>query len=284
MENNVIELKGLCKHYKDFALKDLTLSLPAGCILGLVGENGAGKSTTIRLIMDAIRRDAGQVTVLGVDNQSPDFLRVKEDIGVVLDETCVPEVITAKQLGKIMAGTYQNWDQAAYGKWLEKFRLPLDKKFKDYSRGMTMKLGIAVALSHHAKLLLLDEATSGLDPMVRDELLDVFADFAVEDGHAVLLSSHIVSDLEKICDYIAFLHKGRLVLCEEKDVLLDRYGILKCTREQMRNVPSEAVHSMRIGAYGAEALVEREFMPGDLLVERATLEDIILYLSKEEDQ
>ena len=284
MENNVIELKGLCKHYKDFALKDLTLSLPAGCILGLVGENGAGKSTTIRLIMDAIRRDAGQVTVLGVDNQSPDFLRVKEDIGVVLDETCVPEVITAKQLGKIMAGTYQNWDQAAYGKWLEKFRLPLDKKFKDYSRGMTMKLGIAVALSHHAKLLLLDEATSGLDPMVRDELLDVFADFAVEDGHAVLLSSHIVSDLEKICDYLAFLHKGRLVLCEEKDVLLDRYGILKCTREQMRNVPSEAVHSMRIGAYGAEALVEREFMPGDLLVERATLEDIILYLSKEEDQ
>jgi len=284
MENNVIEIKGLTKRYKGFALEDLNLELPAGCILGLVGENGAGKSTTIRLIMDAVSRDAGQVTVLGVDNQSPDFLRVKEDVGVVLDETCVPEVITARQLGKIMSGIYVNWDQGAYDSWLEKFRLPPDKKFKEYSRGMTMKLGIAAALSHHAKLLLLDEATSGLDPMVRDELLDVFADFAAEDGHAVLLSSHIVSDLEKICDYIAFLHKGRLVLCEEKDVLLDRYGILKCTKEQIRNVPSEAVHSMRVGSYGAEALVERDFMPKDLLVERATLEDIILYLSKEKDQ
>ena len=284
MENSVIEIKGLTKRYKGFALENLNLELPAGCILGLVGENGAGKSTTIRLIMDAISRDAGQVTVLGVDNRSPDFLRTKEDIGVVLDETCIPEVITAKQLGKIMAGTYRNWDRAAYDKWLDKFQLPPDKKFKDYSRGMTMKLGIAAALSHHAKLLLLDEATSGLDPMVRDELLDVFADFAVEDGHAVLLSSHIVSDLEKICDYIAFLHKGRLVLCEEKDALLDRYGILKCTKDQIKNVPSEAVHSMRVGPYGAEALVERDFMPKDLLVERATLEDIILYLSKEADQ
>lgn len=284
MENNVIEIKGLTKCYKGFALENLNLELPAGCILGLVGENGAGKSTTIRLIMDAISRDAGQVTVLGVDNQSPDFLHTKEDIGVVLDETCIPEIITARQLGKIMAGTYRNWDQDAYDKWLDKFQLPGDKKFKDYSRGMTMKLGIAAALSHHAKLLLLDEATSGLDPMVRDELLDVFADFAVEDGHAVLLSSHIVSDLEKICDYIAFLHKGRLVLCEEKDALLDRYGILKCTKEQIKNVPSEAVHSMRVGPYGAEALVERSYMPKDLLVERATLEDIILYLSKERDQ
>lgn len=284
MENNVVEIKGLCKRYQDFALEHLDLVLPAGCILGLVGENGAGKSTTIRLIMDAVSRDAGQITVLGTDNKSPDFIRTKEEIGVVLDETCVPEIITAKQLGKIMAGTYRNWDQTVYEKWLDKFRLPGGKKFKDYSRGMTMKLGIAVALSHHAKLLLLDEATSGLDPMVRDELLDVFADFAVEDGHAVLLSSHIVSDLEKICDYIAFLHKGKLVLCEEKDVLLDRYGILKCTKEQARNVPSEAVHSMRVGTYGVEALVERERVPRGLLVERATLEDIILYLSKEEDK
>ena len=246
-----------------------------------MGENGAGKSTTIRLIMDALERDSGTVKVLGVDNQSQAFLDVKGEIGVVLDETYVPEVITAKQMGKIMAGTFKNWDQAAYDGWLERFRLPRDKKFKDYSRGMTMKLGIAAALSHHAKLLLLDEATGGLDPMVREELLEVFADFAAQDGHAVLLSSHIVSDLERICDYIAFLHKGRLLLCEEKDVLLDRYGVLKCTREQLANIPQEAIHGKRVGNYGVEALVERGFMPRDAVVDRANLEDIILYLSKE---
>ncbi|MDE7246030.1 MAG: ABC transporter ATP-binding protein [Oscillospiraceae bacterium] len=282
MESNIVEIKGLSKHYKDFSLENLNLNLPAGCILGLVGENGAGKSTTIRLIMDAIGRDAGTITVFGMDNQSPDFIRLKEDIGVVLDETYVPEIITAKQLGKIMSGTYRHWDQNAYDGWLKKFGLPPDKKFKDYSRGMTMKLGIAAALSHGAKLLLLDEATSGLDPMVRDELLDVFADFAVQDGHAVLLSSHIVSDLEKICDYIAFLHQGKLVLCEEKDVLLDRYGILKCSKEEFGTVPENAVHGVRNGTYGVEALVERDRVRGGLLVERATLEDIILYLSKED--
>ena len=284
METNAIEIKGLTKHYKDFSLENLDLTLPAGCVLGLVGENGAGKSTTIRLIMDALERDGGTVSVLGVDNQSKAFQDLKEDIGVVLDETFVPEILSAKQLGKIMAGTFRNWDQAAYDGWLNRLGLPQDKKLKDYSRGMTMKLGIAAALSHGARLLLLDEATGGLDPMVREELLEVFADFAAEEGHAVLLSSHIVSDLERICDYIAFLHKGKLMMCEEKDVLLDRYGILKCTREQLRNIPEEAVHGKRVGAYGVEALVEREYMPRDVVVDRAALEDIILYLSKEERQ
>ena len=281
MESNVIEIRGLCKHYRDFSLDHLDLDLPAGCVLGLVGENGAGKSTTIRLIMDALERDGGTVSVLGVDNKSPAFMDVKQDVGVVLDETCVPEVINARQLGKIMAGTYKNWDQAAYEGWIERFRLPADKKVKDYSRGMTMKLGIAAALSHNAKLLLLDEATGGLDPMVREELLEVFADFAAQDGHGVLLSSHIVSDLERICDYIAFLHKGKLVLCEEKDVLLDKYAVLKCTKEQLANIPQEAVHGKRVGTYGVEALVERELVPNGLVLDRAALEDIILYMVKE---
>lgn len=284
MESNAIEIRSLCKHYKGFSLDDLNLDLPYGCVLGLVGENGAGKSTTIRLIMDALERDGGTVSVLGADNQSKEFLDLKEDIGVVLDETFVPEVINAKQLGKIMAGTYQNWDQSVYDGWIRRFDLPPDKKFKDYSRGMTMKLGIAAALSHHPRLLLLDEATGGLDPMVREELLEVFADFAAEEGHAVLLSSHIVSDLERICDYIAFLHKGRLVLCEEKDLLLDKYGILKCSKEQLANIPEEAIHGRRVGTYGVEALVEREFMPRDAVVDRASLEDIILYMVKGEQK
>ena len=284
MESNAIEIRGLTKRYKDFTLENLNLDLPYGCILGLVGENGAGKSTTIRLIMDALDRDGGDVSVLGTDNRSREFLNLKEEIGVVLDETFVPEVINAKQMGRIMAGTYKNWDQAAYDGWIRRFDLPLDKKFKDYSRGMTMKLGIAAALSHHPRLLLLDEATGGLDPMVREELLETFADFAAEEGHAVLLSSHIVSDLERICDYIAFLHKGKLALCEEKDVLLDKYGILKCSREQLANIPEEAVHGKRVGTYGVEALVEREFMPRDTVVDRASLEDIILYMVKGEQK
>lgn len=281
---NAIEIKGLTKRYKDFALEGLDLTLPMGCVLGLVGANGAGKSTTIRLIMDAMERDGGTVEVLGVDNKSQEFQKVKEEVGVVLDETCVPEFITARQLGKIMADTYRNWEQDAYERWLDKFQLPGNKEFKEYSRGMTMKLGIAAALSHRARLLLLDEATSGLDPMVREELLEVFADFAAQDGHAVLISSHIVSDLEKICDYVAFLEKGRLVLCEEKDVLLDRYGILKCGREDLNRVDPAALHGVRLGQYGAEALVERDRAPRDMVVDRATLEDIILHLAKEEEQ
>ena len=282
MDTNAIEIRGLSKRYKGFSLDNLNLDLPYGCVLGLVGENGAGKSTTIRLIMDALERDGGTVSVLGADNKSREFLDLKEDIGVVLDETFVPEILTAKQLGRIMAGTFRRWDQGAYEGWMKRLELPWDKKFKEYSRGMTMKLGIAAALSHHPRLLLLDEATGGLDPMIREELLEVFADFAAEDGHAVLLSSHIVSDLERICDYIAFLHKGKLVLCEEKDVLLDRYGILKCSREQLKNIPEEAVHGKRVGTYGVEALVEREFMPRDAVVDRPTLEDIILYMVKAE--
>ena len=281
---NAIEIKGLTKQYKDFTLGPVDLALPMGCVLGLVGENGAGKSTTIRLIMNAVSRDGGQVQVMGMDNQSPEFREMKENVGVVLDETCVPEFITAKQLGKILAGAYRNWDEAAYNSWLNRFQLPLNKKYKEYSRGMTMKLGIAAALSHGAKLLLLDEATSGLDPMVREELLEVFADFAAQDDHAVLISSHIVSDLEKICDYIAFIHKGKLRLCEEKDLLLERYGLLKCSPQELAAVDPAVVHGKRIGEYGAEALVDRDRAPRNLLVERPTLEDIILYLAKEEVQ
>lgn len=281
---NAIEIKGLTKEYKDFTLGPMDLTLPMGCVLGLVGENGAGKSTTIRLIMNAVSRDGGEVTVMGLDNLSPEFRQMKESIGVVLDETCVPEFITARQLGKILAGAYRNWDEGAYHSWLNRFQLPLNKKYKEYSRGMTMKLGIAAALSHGAKLLLLDEATSGLDPMVREELLEVFAEFAAQDDHGVLISSHIVSDLEKICDYIAFIHRGKLMLCEEKDLLLERYGLLKCSPQELAAVDPAVVHGKRIGEYGAEALVDRDRAPRNLLVERPTLEDIILYLAKEEVQ
>ena len=205
---NAIELHGLTKEYPGFRLGSLDLTLPSGSIMGLVGENGAGKSTTIKLIMNAVHRDSGVVSVLGVDNQSAAFHAIKEDIGIVLDEAYFSEVLNANDVGRIMANTYRQWEQETYEGYLQRFGLPRSKAFKDFSRGMKMKLAIAVALSHQAKLLILDEATSGLDPMVRDEILDIFNEYTRQEDRSILLSSHIVSDLEKICDYIAFLHKG----------------------------------------------------------------------------
>ena len=277
---NAIEIKGLTKQYQGFRLGSYDLTLPSGCILGLVGENGAGKSTTIRLIMDAITRDAGTISVLGVDNRSPEFAGVKEDIGVVLDEAYFPEVLSAANVGKIMACTYRRWDMEKYRRYLTRFDLDDRKLIRDYSRGMRMKLAIAVALSHDPKLLILDEATSGLDPMVRDEILDIFNEFTRDPGHSILLSSHIVSDLEKICDYIAFLHKGKLMLCEEKDQLLEEYALVHLSAERFADLPEDSIVGRKNGRFGVEALVLRSRVPQDLPVEHTNLEDIILFMAK----
>ncbi len=277
---NAIEIENLTKRYSGFTLDHIRFSLPSGSILGLVGENGAGKSTTINLIMDAISRDEGTVRVLGVDNQSPDFLKVKEEIGVVLDEAYFPEVIMPKNVNAIMKHTYQNWDEACYFRYLRTFNLPQTKVFKDFSRGMKMKLAIAVAMSHNPKLLILDEATSGLDPIVRDEMLDIFNEFTRDESHSILLSSHIVSDLEKICDYIAFIHNGKLLFCEEKDRLLEQYAIVKMSRSDFSAIPTQAVKSKKEGAFGVEALVNKSSVANELVTEHTSLEDIIVFLAK----
>lgn len=206
---NALEIRGLTKHFADFTLDDLNLTLPEGCILGLIGENGAGKSTTIRLILGMLRADSGTVTILGQDSRENPVL-TKQDIGVVLDEVGIPECMTPKQVGKVMANVFLRWNAETYQGLLTRFSLPENKKFKEFSKGMKMKLGLAVALSHEAKLLILDEATGGLDPVVRDEVVDMLAEFTRDETHAILISSHIVSDLEKLCDYVAFLHKGKL--------------------------------------------------------------------------
>lgn len=278
---NAVEIKGLCKSYEGFKLDNLSLVLPSGCIMGLVGENGAGKSTTIRLIMDAIERDAGTVTVLGTDNKSLEFRARKEDIGVVLDEAYFPEVLTPKNVNSVMKNTYRNWDESCFFSYMARFSLPLKKPFKDYSRGMKMKLAIAVALSHDPKLLILDEATSGLDPMVRDEMLDLFNDFTRDETHSILLSSHIVSDLEKICDYIAFIHRGKLLFSEEKDGLLEQYGIVRLPKAAFEAVPPEAVKGKKVTNFGVEALVLKDRISRTIASERPSIEDIILFLAKE---
>lgn len=277
---NAIELDGITKRYDGFLLDNVSFSLPRGAILGLVGENGAGKSTTIKLIMNAIQRDSGVIRVLGEDNTSKAFADIKQDIGIVLDEAYYPEVLNAAQVGAVMKRTYLRWDETAYQNHLKLLDIPLKKQFREFSRGMKMKLAIAVALSHQPKLLILDEATSGLDPMVRDEILTLFNDFTRDEEHSILLSSHIVSDLEKVCDYIAFLHKGKLMLCEEKDRLLERYAIVKTTQSSLDQFPLDTVISSKAGPYGVEALVRKERLPHGVQTEFTTLETIILFLAK----
>lgn len=278
---NAIQLSHINKSFGDFAIRDLCLEVPSGTICGLVGENGAGKSTTIRLLMGALRPDSGSARVLGTDVSSPEFRAVKEDIGVVLDEAYFPESLNAVQVGKIMAGTYRRWDQGLYDGYLKRFDLPLKKQFKDFSRGMRMKLAIAVALSHQPKLLVLDEATAGLDPIVRDEVLDIFNEFTREEDHSILISSHILSDLEKLCDYIAFLHKGDLLFCEEKDRLLEEYGIFEDSRENLDCLMPEAIVAREETRYGGvRALVRRDLAPAGFRMEKPSVEDVVLFLVK----
>ena len=275
---NALEIQNLSKRFSGFRLDQLNLTLPAGCILGLIGENGAGKSTTIKLILDILHKDSGTITVMGKDHTQLN----KEDIGVVFDELGIPAPLNTRQIGKVMAGIFKNWDAAVYENYLKTLSIPEKKPVKDFSRGMRMKLGIAIALSHHAKLLLLDEATSGLDPVARDQVVGLLEDFTREEDHAVLMSSHIVSDLEKLCDYIAFLHQGKLMLFEEKDELLYKYGILRCTREQLDAVDPGAVLHRKDTPYGSEAMVIRSAVPGEMQIIPISIEELFVYMVKEE--
>ena len=274
---NALEIKNLTKSYPDFTLDNLNLTLPSGCIMGLVGENGAGKSTTIKLILDMIHKDSGSITILGKDN-GDNIKLTKEDIGVVLDEVGIPECMTPKQVGKVMANVFLRWNAETYQRLLTGFSLPENQKFKEFSKGMKMKLGLAVALSHEAKLLILDEATSGLDPVVRDEVVDMLAEFTRDETHAILISSHIVSDLEKLCDYVAFLHKGKLLLCEEKDLLLSEYGILHCKPYEL---PENGVLHKKQNAYGVEAIVRRDAVKPGTALSPISMEELFVFMSKE---
>lgn len=277
---NALEVRGLTKAYQGFRLGGLDLTLPSGCIMGLIGENGAGKSTTIKLILDMISKDGGSVKILGRDS-ADDTVLVREDVGVVMDEVGIPECLTVSQIGKVMKNIFRNWDEAAYDQLVTRFSLPNEKQFKDFSRGMKMKTGIAIALSHDAKLLLLDEATSGLDPVVRDEVVDLLSEFTREENHSILISSHIVSDLEKLCDYVAFLHKGKLMLCEEKDLLLAEYGVVHCTAEQLKGIPENAVKHKKESPYGVEALVLRNDVPAGIDISPVSIEELFVYMVKE---
>lgn len=270
---NSIEIKNLSKQYKDFFLDNVGFTLPSGCILGLVGENGAGKSTTIKLMLDMINKSGGEIRLLGQDYRKCS----KEDIGVVMEENGFPEFLSAKEMNGIFKRVYNNWSESDYFGYLQKFELPENKRIKEFSRGMKMKLYISAALSHGAKLLILDEATSGIDPVVRDEILEIFYDFTRDENHSILISSHIVSDLEKLCDYIAFMHKGRLVLFEEKDKLLNDYCIVQCGGNELKGIEKSAVLGRRETPYGTNAVIKKSAAKDFMNTSAINLEDLFVY-------
>ena len=272
---NAIELRGLKKSFPDFTLGPVDLAVPEGTILGLIGENGAGKSTTIKLMLGLLRTDGGSITILGQDAKKLD----KNEIGVVLDEPGFPSLLNAKEIRSFLKDIYRNWDDAAWQDYMRRFELPQEKKFTEFSKGMKMKFAIAAAMSHHARLLILDEPTSGLDPVVRDEVVGILSEFTREPDHSVLLSSHIVSDLEKLCDYIAFLHKGQLLLNEEKDALYEEYGLLRCDLETLHTLDPNAIIGKKETPYGAEVILRRE-AAGNLTLSPIGIEELFVFMVK----
>ncbi len=282
MENTMIlQVNNLCKNYSQFALQNVSFSLPKGSIMGLIGENGAGKSTTMRLILGLCKPDSGSVSVFGHEGVTA---ADREQIGVVFDELPFNQTIFTSHLGKVMAGIYQNWDMELYQQYLKRFALPDKKELKEFSRGMKMKLSLAVALSHNAKLLILDEPTSGLDPVVRSEILDIFLEFISDGERSILVSSHITSDLERIADYITFIHQGKVLLSENKDEILYGYGIAKAGREQLHRVDRTLVAAIQDTPYGSEALIldrerfEREYP--DIVLDPVDFDEMMVLLCR----
>ncbi len=277
----ILQLDHLTKRFPTFALEDVSLALPGGVILGLIGENGAGKTTLIKCLLGLLRPTAGNISLLG--KTVPEAL---PEVGYVPDECPFNGILKVGQVRTILSGVYPTWDNALFDHYLGKFRLDPAQSVKELSRGMGMKLTIAAALAHRPRLLVLDEATSGLDPVVRDEILDEFQDFVTDEDHGVLLSSHITSDLEKLCDYVGYLHRGKLAVFGQKDVLLEEYAKVSCTKTVLDTLEPGLLAGVRVGQYGCQALVahRRDFARKhpNLPLDRATLEDIMIFTAKED--
>ncbi|WP_324823750.1 ABC transporter ATP-binding protein [Sinanaerobacter sp. ZZT-01] len=277
---NALEIKELTKHYPTFQLKNVNLTLPTGTIVGFIGENGAGKTTTIKLILNELKKESGTIEILGLDYEKNER-EIKQQLGVVLDEGFFYDSVTPLQISKVMACLYANWDQTLYLDFLSKFKLPGKQSIKEFSKGMRMKLSIAAALSHHPKLLILDEPTNGLDPIVRNELLDLFLEFIQDEEHSILFSSHITSDLEKIADYICFIHEGEIILQDSKDTILENFALIKCSHEEFKKIDPQDYISYRKNTFGCEALInDRSYINlkyPNLILDSVNLETIMMF-------
>ncbi len=279
MENS-IEIKNLTCVYPKFTLEDISLTVPCGTVMGLIGENGAGKSTTIKAILGLLKPKSGSVTVLGEDSGNMSYA-VKEQIGVVFDEMPFPDNLTAKQLDKVLSGIFKSWDSRAFYSYLGKFDLPIDKKLKGFSRGMQMRISIAASLSHNPRLLVLDEPTGGLDPVMRSEILDILLEFMQDESHSILISTHITSDLEHIADYISFIHSGRLVFTQERNEMKEQHRILKCSDGELTRIDPTDIIGMRKGRYSNEVLTKAAEKYPDIAQDAPSIDEIMVYYVKE---
>lgn len=278
---NVIEINGLSKRYQKFALDNVTLNVPMGSVMGFIGANGAGKSTTIKGILGLYKRDGGEVKVFGEDSEKMSN-ETREKIGVVFDTMPFPKNLTVTMLDKVFSGIYKSWDSEKFFAYITRFELPLKKKLSGFSRGMEMRLSIAAALSHNPSLLVLDEPTGGLDPVMRSEILDIFLEFMQDETHSILMSTHITSDLEHIADYICFINKGKIVFTEERNEMLEKYRIMKCTEEDLQQLDKADIIGMRKGRFCSEVLtMNADKYPG-MVADAPTIEEIMVYYVKEQ--
>ena len=285
MNENALVVKGLTKKYPDFILDEVSFNVPRGTIVGIIGENGAGKSTIIKTILNLTEKDSGSIELLGKKESEIDFF-IRNHVGVVFDGNNFPDTLSSVKLGKLLKTIYTAWDEEQYSAMLKKFSLPEDKKIKKLSKGMKMKLSIAAALSHNPELLILDEATSGLDPIARDDILDILLDFVQNENHAVFISSHITSDLERIADYIVFLHNGKVVFDKPKDELRYKYGIIKCGAAQFDRIDKSEIIAYRKQDYEWQVLiadrVAAQAKYPAAIIDPASLDDIMLLFVKGE--
>ena len=277
----MIELKGVTKRYGAVtAVSNISFTAPQGQIVGLLGQNGAGKTTTIRAMLNIIQTDGGTIHMLGLDHRKNEYA-IKEQIAAVFDELPFHESFTANQVNTMFKGLYGNWNEELFFAYLDRFSLPRKKKLKKFSKGMKMKLQIATALSHGARLLIMDEATTGLDPVVRNEILDIFREYIQDENNSILMSSHITSDLEKIADCVTFIDKGKILLTGFKDDILERHAVLKCTKADFEAIPAGDYISARVNDFGAELMVadisaaKRQYP--EFTFDRTTLEEIMLF-------
>lgn len=285
---NAIEISGLTKKYDGFTLDNISFNVPKGSIMGFIGQNGAGKTTTIRAILNITKCDSGSIKMLGLDHIRNEY-EIKEHIAAVFDEIPFHESFNAIQVGRMFKGLYSGWDEQKYYEYLDRFSLPRKKKLAKFSKGMKMKLQISAALSHGARLLIMDEATTGLDPVVRNEILDIFREYLQDEENSILMSSHITSDLDKIADCVTFIDKGKLLLTGYKDEILESHGLLKCTKEDFKEIAPEDYVSARVTDFGVEAMVadkntaKRKY--SGALIEKTNLEEIMLfYVNREKKE